>query len=545
MITEFYINGIEFSDDVDGLDAFTIEYALDNESKTFQRAISNNFVFSGKAFELVEAELINSSNAEENSLEVTIISDCCSKAFDFVLNARGVAEYCPADSIIEGTLAQENRETVGFECLRNKVFYTDKNGIAFKSGLTFPKIRYGRDFGFIQGILFIVGIILLPILAILEAIEALLGFLGADFNIPSLDDFQEALTGTGKYHSTVRLKDMFARNCEQCNLGFNSSTILDSGIYSNTLLFSAISNDGTDINTESTNTEYYDTENAPNLSVIQMAEELETVFNSDVQIIDNTLHFQKTEFFDTLTVPFLNIDEAYEEALVSKPRYSTLSQTRFANFNGSYSSDGQDTEGNRILNGNLTEEGNELNASYADRVEWNPNSLSTRKGTLDAINNFSPARFDSDSKNRPIYRALRNGAGFNDVLIMERGTASNMKLLIWDGLTPLDAKIIKRPSTTNSGLFDFNWPFYINENYPEPELYQNFWAMESPDHEGRFRFEIPSIDHFPENFCETVNMIDSNGTNLEFESMGLKGKAESIKVDLQNIVITYENIKLR
>jgi hypothetical protein len=375
-------------------------------------------------------------------------------------------------------------------------------------------------------------------------------------NIPN---FAEDLTwqaliynqvGGDRFHTAVLIRDIFERNCLQAG-GTFSSTIFQSGVYNNTVLHCALSN-GTDKDEHIGDMNFLDEESLHILTPIQLAELLKPVFNLDYRVLSDAngnpvLKMERKDYFDEALTTIVNIDDEVKDGNAQGACYKFYDQSLPAFARYSYATDSLDVEGNRMLKTSLSDDPNKV--SYFDLVEFNPGGqFKNSKGERTVVNQFGAARFQGDIKSRPSYDNIRiTNLGQVDMFIMERGTASHMKLLILKDLTPPeDAKVIRRPSASDDGRYDYNWPLNFSEGYEENELIQNFHFIDHPDYEDGYKFVIDEWVWHPKNFCDIVDIVDANGVDLLLENdAGYEGSPDSINVKINEGTIVFKGVKMK
>jgi hypothetical protein len=384
---------------------------------------------------------------------------------------------------------------------------------------------------------------------IITAVNNLPGVDIPSLPIPTFPEAINGMVGGDNFHTTCYIKDIFERNCLQSG-GTFSSTIFQSGIYSNTVLHCALTN-GTHKDEHIGDTNFLDEESLHILTPIQLAELLKPVFNLDYRVLsdangDPVLKMERKDYFDDALTTIVNIDDEVKEGNAAGACYKFYDQSLPAFARYSYATDSLDVEGNRMLTTSLSDDPNKV--SYQDLVEFNPGGqFKNRKGERTVVNEFGAARFQNDIKRRLVFDNVRDLIGQNEFFIMERGTASNMKLLILKDFTnPDDAKVINRDSASESGIRDYNWPLNFSAGYEENELIQNFHFIDNPDYESGVKYVIDEWTWHPPSFCDAVDIVDSNGIDLLVENdAGYAGRPESITVRLNEGVIIFKGVKMK
>jgi hypothetical protein len=555
--TKIWINGIDRTSDTTGLtDDFQVEYTLNSETKTVNKAISNTLTFKGDTYLYLKSIFIDAEDGQDAIVDVLIEVQCCSKEYNFVINSELIT-HCPGTCpTIESKLITQDKRSLFYDILASNVWFTSYGGIEFTTGLTFYRIFYGTDNAtqlIINAIIIVFGAVIINAFTILTLIVNLINQLPFDdINLPDLPTFQDLLdsmVGGSNYHTAVLIRDIFERNTLQAGGSFSSS-IFQSGTYSETVLHCALT-EGRDRNENPGDTNFLDTDSLHILTPIQLAELLKPVFNLDYRILSDAngnvvLKMERKDYFDASLITLVNMDDQVREGNADAPCYTYFKKEVPAYSRYSYADDSLDIEGNRMLRTNLSENSNKV--SYFDLVEHNPGGVyKNRKGERTVTNQFAAARFQDDIKSRSIPDGIRQLRGQQKMLVLERGTTSNMKLLILSPFTPpLDAKVISRPSASESGKEDYNWPLNFSENYEENELIQNFHYIDHPGFQEGVKFVIDEWTWHPSNFCEIVDIIDTNGIDLLLENdEGYAGKPDSITVRFGSSSIVFKGIKMK
>jgi hypothetical protein len=557
MNTKIWLDGEDFTGDTSGLDGFEVEYTLNDENKTVVKAISNTLTFEGDAYTYLKSIFIDDEAGGQDAIvNVIIEAGCCDKIYNFVINYELIT-YCPDECAIESALITQDARSLFYDALNSNVWFTDYNDIPFKDGLVFPRVRYGTD-NLTQLIIFSALIIIVPfvILAstvinfIIDIVNTLPFENIPNFPIPTFPEAINGMVGGDNFHTTCYIRDIFERNCLQAG-GTFSSTIFQSGVYNNTVLHCALTN-GTHKDEHIGDTNFLDEESLHILTPIQLAELLKPVFNIDYRVLSDVngnpvLKMERKDYFDEALTTIVNVDDEVKEGNAAGACYKFYDQSLPAFARYSYATDSLDVEGNRLLTTSLSDDPNKV--SYFDLVEFNPGGqFKNRKGERTVTNEFGAARFQNDIKRRLVFDNIRQFVlGHEEMFIMERGTASNMKLLILKEFTfPDDAKVINRPSASDDGRRDYNWPLNFSEAYEENELIQNFHFIDHPDYAEGYKYIIDKWVWHPKNFCDAVNIVDANGIDLLVENdAGYAGRPDSITVMISEGTVIFKGIKMK
>lgn len=375
-----------------------------------------------------------------------------------------------------------------------------------------PRFRYVDDikpqalqnflFVIAQGILIAVNTIVGPILLILNAIDAILDFLGMGSDVTSggleslLDDLYDsifgAFLGANRTHPSPLVRSYFINACSKCLTHSGqrvvfSSTILNaaaSDYYNLCHLFAPVKKGvGKD------STKDWIPDNEPIYTAWTYARSLRKIFNAKYRLRDGVFYFERKDFFDV--APILNFTGADKEWLLGKICYRWSGETKPAYQAFKYAQDSFDTDGNEALH------------RFNDVAEWNAanNPVLTGEDVV-LVTDYSGQRYTNDGIDK---RLLFNVMGkkleiLDGVLLMSADITSVGKLIIWDvyNTTAKDAQAIRVDygggynistwqddyvySNSTSGYYIYNWPMYYDplNNDTYKNLYE-FHKIDNPN----------------------------------------------------------------
>lgn len=508
------INDIDYSDVIDGLDTLPISVKLNTSNKTVEISITGDLTFNGRAYDLIFNTFFSNCNGKAGKLSGSVyFADVCVTK-DFVIRYDQVT-YDPCSCTAEVQLKIESPESECYRYLNSKAIW--QNG--FIDAFTHPKIHYCSQPGFLHYIfLFVFFPLMCPVLLALELIEtivnAIISVLNAiipgsgpidPLNITSLDDVDEIILGCGKRHVAPVIREVMQYHTDKCGLSFQSSILVNDPLYSNSALLHAQNERGIDIKDGSFN---WIDENRWNVSCIDVLNKISLLHNAEYRIKNGTLVYERKDYFLTDFEPAeINLIELCKDGSLANLEYSIIRGAKaYGKFE--YQKDAVDTEGNRMI------------SDYNDIVEWNDPVQEHLSGEHSVSNEFSPARFMFDRQtqekngafdyDRRVDKLRRYGGYVGGVgiflgcplpvsnkrerdLILENNTALNIKVLALEQNTPRsDAKTIRRKRGSDDGIdfYDYNWPYYYDANYINPELYQRFHFIDNPNLSEGAYFEI-------------------------------------------------------
>lgn len=498
------IDGIDFTQDAKY--KFLIRY-----ESTKDRADTVKFVdkitFTGSAFNyLNEIYFVNKSI---NKVCNVVMQGCCDYDFELKIDYRtvqldGCYIHCTPISKVSDKYDQL-KKTIWF----SNNFHKDNQNF---------RVPYCVGFGFMQIIIMFLYFAFLPIIAIIKALPDWL----VDSDDLGIDELERRVHGCGYYHVGYSLKEVLEYQCYKLNMGFESS-ILQNGIYANTVFVPCASGKGFGINQGGEN---FDFANAPAFTILQLLEIFKPVFNARYWIEDNVLKFERKDKYTDVQDYVIDVDvDEYKGNLT----FEFSKESGYAYGRYEYNVDAIDQEG-----GDLAE-------LYNDIVEWNSPPQEWQKGSLEnVLKDFSPTTYMGAFGSSDVLDTMRStlsgiyGIKAVQYMILPNGLSGNMKLIIADiDGSPLGKDLIrsiwKPVPGKDKKLYDY--PLYFNENQYEPELYQNFHFIDDP--RTLVEVEGGDIEFIPENFCNFVEIIDKYGVRVGVKSMYGIGLPEAIELDLE------------
>lgn len=513
---KLYLNNILLSKNDYTASDISVDIQDSNESDQKQKTLSQEFEFTGDAFELIKATLIESPGAKLAFLSVKIFDDgCCDQdvlIFDGILQGSAV-DWCWGECKCRGTFVEHTEKTKIFDCLKSTLLFDNHNG--FQS-MSHPRMRYCVEMrpAIFQYAMLSIGVLiniilasLIPIVAVISVIISIINAiidvlqsfgsnienidLDGNSDTNTLEEFQawrdrlnDSLIGCSRSHPSPYVRSYISNVCSKCGIGFQSSIFTNpASDYFNTVLLSAPVEKGT----KDPSVKYI-YENRPILSLTGFLAKLMPVFSADWDIIDNNLVFEREDYF--WNGPFFVNYESLNgvDRITDKLCFSFSDEDIPAYARLEYQVDALDWCGN------------EAKDIYNNVVEWNQPFNEVQTGESATVLEFSMSRFRGDKIDPDVLEDFANVPWLSDsiaesqeALILPQGTAWNPKLLIIEPSNISDARV-KRFHKPGIGIMDdhvFNYPFIFSEHECAPNteylsnviggsLYKRFHAWKNP-----------------------------------------------------------------
>jgi hypothetical protein len=509
------INGTPIQGRIDGLEDFTLNYSRDSETGRTQKSYTNQLKFYDDGFAIIYPLMVANPNGLNQSANVEIWDDCCNAPVYRDLIIRGdMVDFCANDCFVTCRLTRQDPDDLIYQCLNKYEISSNKNGYFNhqpNSQPKFPLVVYCNELrpnwlmAYLLEIAFIllfIGTAIWPALAILFAaitlvllqvcfvlrqieniINSLLPGNPVDITPPAcdqlfqdpfflfkeydklLDKMAQAFIGCGRKHPTPLYRQYIENACQICGINqFNSSILNDpNSEYYNALYFNAPADAG------SRQAVGYISENRPTATMSTWLDIIAKDFNARWWISQNQLYFERKDFF-------LNQPVIYD-AVVNASTGDILDGVCFSYNEGKLFSSIK-VEANMDA---LDDVGNEDRDRYTVYFDYgsNPNWEGANKKVL----SYSPSRYRNDGieadvisnyGNRPLANFIFQGnlSNFSRALLMSKGTASNPKMLIWDGQSYTDAYV-----KIYNGVQ--NMPAMVNSG--QSDLYDKFHRIDDPN----------------------------------------------------------------
>lgn len=527
------LNGILIpSEEYTGAKDIIVDVKRSDDDGEREVSVSSEFTFTGSAYDMIEAEMIEPADGRLRFLSVKIYdNNCCSPTDTLVFEGiiRGdMINWCHEQCSVKCQVIEHTAETKKLDCIRSTVIFDNWNG--FQSQIH-PRIVYCNEMrpDLLQQVVLIFGVImnialaiLTPVVAIIsvivDVINAIINAINTlGFNIGTINGFDgdgntnllqewqnmrdrlnEVLIGCGRKHPSPFTRSYIQNVCDKCGVTFVSS-IYNNPLseYYNSMYLSAPIEKGT----RDESILWIDA-NHPIKTLDGFLDELKLVHNAKWELIDDTLYFERKDFFYSgdIWVNFETEDSAgtiVEDSEGSKLCLEWRDEKSAAYGNFQYSQDPVDPVGNEAL------------PRYNDIVEWNLPFNEMQAGHQDVILPFGVPRFRDDNIDEDIlgqFATAPFGLGdqiqsFQSVLILQKGIAFQPKLLIWDPATDITEARIKRYTILNTLVdppqlvtvvsHNYNFPYMFNEinaetntayptDHPQSGLYPRFYSINNP-----------------------------------------------------------------
>lgn len=538
---------------------FTYERDPNTQTKT---TYSSTIRFFGNTANYIRAILIDSPNAYANSIKAQVFDDCCEPVvYVGQINSKTI-EWCEVECAIKATIIERKDTIDNYQCV-DKTFIWD-NRLGFQQQqhpfvrhcvevrpesvhllslygtivvmtmlvMMLPVLIAVAVLGFILGIIVIILSTLLlggllggpgDLASLIESIITVFQFWGQ-----AVQSMAEQLVSCGKGHPAPYLRNYIKNACDICGLTFQSSILNSStSAYYNTMLYSSPVTKGTQ--------DYitFSSDDKPIFTLRRLLELLKDTFNGDYRIINNTLTFERRDYFSQGGVWFQIIDVKQNTPEIIELCYQFNKDKEPAAARFAYEEDTID---------NLA---GEAKWRYDDLVDYDPIlNNSNLQGLKEYIIPFGRSRFRYDGITEDIIKntkiglsiflaisagalagatalAITTGGALNPILaasaslitlintavalaqnkegtyqsnlLLSQDQTAPERLLIHDTSTPLnDARVVKIPFNkpgASEQYYHYNIPFWFSAGndstesekiHITPNMYTRFWDINDP-----------------------------------------------------------------
>lgn len=408
------LNGIVITSDIDGLNSFEITYRQSDEEGILLKSYSNELTFYGQGYNILKTELIDNPQGFIGKVDVEVIDECCKKPiFKGIIRGDSI-DWCepecwiscqiiedtPALTCIQSTLITDNHDDF-LNRPQKKVRYCVEMRPQFITevllGLyTILFIFLSASFFPIASVIFVWQSVFYAICLVVCAVaptcttsqcnnSTIANPIGVYNQIYGLlDNLADRLIQCQWYHPTALVRDYIENVCRKCGLTFQSSILNDpASPYYNLLLFSAVVRKGyKPSDTESRLIK----DNAPieTLDTL-MSRHLKPLFNAKYWIINNTLIFERRDYFQN-TATWIDSEQLLNDGQIFDNRicFSWIDDKKYAYGLYEYLQDGSD-----LLAYEAAHRFNRL-------VEWNDPPSEAQEGVMENRFLSGMARFRDD-----------------------------------------------------------------------------------------------------------------------------------------------------
>ena len=515
---------------IDGIENFSITYREDDENGDIARSFSSELTFYDDGYQYIKQNLIDPSNGFFNQIGVRIWDACCEKPV-FIGKIRGDSiDWCENDCYVSCNVIED--KTV-VDCISSKLIWDNQNGFLNRDFTPIEYCLQNRPL-FIQVLLDFVSQLLS---AIVTYVLTIIRFLVSIFSSSAGQDIKDLidtingyLLPCGSYHPSPYIRDYIKNVCDICGLTFQSSILNNpNSSYYNAVLFAAQVKRGylpTDTSKKLINA------NKPLETLKSLFNGyLNTVFNAKYKIRNNTLVFERKDYFNTgnqwIDIEYL---QSQGRLVDNKVCYNWIDKGRWAFGRFEYQGDAMEYIGN------------EYRPYYNDIVEWNSPPSPAQSGEYVVSLPLSPARFVGDAESNAL--DLTYSGNFPGILLMAQHTCFNYKFLI---INPLLNKVpYYFPDSAIGGAIPgtranerYNYPFWFKEDRKD-NLYSNFHYIDNPrlpqnvNFDFKFTFQFTCQEFADFEFGKNVRLI--RGGQEKF------GQIKEIQVDFNKRTIQVTGV---
>lgn len=586
MSRKLFIEGIDYTSDVLGIEKFELEVFLNESTHTIDRVISSTVELKGAAALLIKKTFFEDCTKLTAELKATFYEENFQYGVPMLIKADAV-KFCFGSCRAEVGLSIEDDETTAYNRLDGYFFY-DKGflpemiemGAAEKLNQRLALVPFCDQPSFMQIILFYIrqymgvsasilfkGFKLITdvVSEIIEFFADLFGKKDVEVDLNPLNNLFESLdnyiTGCGKAVWSPLVREVLRYQCAAQGIEFKSS-ILDnpSSPYYNMCILSLESGRSSSLS----NKVYVKEDirnNLPGWTTIDLLNELLKTFGGDkiidFRIMNKTLFFEEKPFFNTLDVPlFIDLNSLEEEQSVRMCySYSTDNLCAYGDFK--FSLDPLDGEGNKVKR------------LHRDIVEFNEPYNKAQKGKCVVLSPFAPVRamFDQESfeKNgffdyergidlfrsgdsnfiKDFFALSNSGTIRQQDIILERGQTTVPKLLILEDNYDSSEALVKRRKIGDydeKQYYNYNYDLYYQQNYEVPELVQRYLFKLNPRIGDVPRFKLDDVD-IPMT-CARLDLVFQYGINVKIETHLGTGRANKIVLKFQSGIISLQDIEI-
>jgi hypothetical protein len=469
-----------------------------------KRSASGTLVFEGEAYELLKRWLIDDVSAPLNAVEVEIHDTGCDVYFkDYVIRAKDL-RYCEGSYCMFETNLQQKDEVL--HCIKSTLITDNHQGwFPTDSGVPgnnkkHPRFAYCNEirpngqlvviwklgtWNFMlmnsilipvlfaaNGLIFVINLII----GIINAIASILGtdkmnkvkYIDLDGILETQEESFIESAGCGREHPAPLIRDYIQNVCSKCGVHVDAATapiffnpaqavpftssekMPQYNYHYRACYFNAPVKRGIRRSTQSSpfiapdynDTDYWIPDNAPIHTLDTFLDELKALYNADWRIVNNTLYFQRKDYFlQTNPVYNFNTDSSDRLKLLEGVCYEWNEVKYPAYTRGIYTDDPSDKCGNeaKASMNDMVPHGNTDDNPNFEGVQEKTSIYGATRFRLDGITPDYIADAGQANVNGGIFSSVfgiirRVMDGLTDYeLLLNEETASAPKILLWDG----------------------------------------------------------------------------------------------------------------
>ena len=568
------LNGIEIPKSDFEVDSTTVDIKDSDETGNRVSTVSQEFKLTGQAFSMVEEAFLLNPNGNLNSMTVLLYEEGCCDTDTLIFKGqlRGDnVDHCYGECSVRVNFVEFTEEDEKINCIKSTLISENYNNFQTQQH---PRLKYCIELRpeLLQHIILILGVIinliltiLTPIVWALSLLNNVLGFiedainslgfnlsLSVDFdgnNATSLleeyqnfrDQMNQRIIGCGRVHPSPFIRSYIQNVCDKCGLAFQSSIFNDptSDYYRAVYAYAPVKK-----GTFSDNNLYI-VENKPNTTLDLFLDELGVLFNSKWILRDNTIIFERKDFFNNGEpgISYMTLDG--NDQISTKLCYSWRAADKPAYAEFKHTPDPMDSITNEAI------------PIYNDIVEWNIPYSQQQAGYKTYQFPFSPTRFRKDGVEEDVLGVYDNAGAigdiiqeYNDVMILDRHLMTIPRILVLRPNTSwTDSKIVREDNF--NGSFKYNRPMLFDElgiesntiypsNLTNTGMYQRFFTIDNPkvktDLGKQFSFEFRYNCQQLQSIFTLTHVLLPLGTGTD----GTVGEVTRIAVNLESKTILIE-----
>jgi hypothetical protein len=556
------LDGTLITGRVDGIENFVVTIRNQDEEGKIAHSFSSELTFYDDGYNIIKNKLINSWSGFGDFVSVKLYDSYCGQVvFDGKIQGDSI-DWCEPGCYVSANIIEVDPVS---SCIQNTTIWDNRNGFLNRQHngieycLQIRPLFLHVVFAFLMLLLkalldFITLLLTIPIALIYAmcfVIQRLCRVLAC--NAPDCDnpinnpvelweltaEIKNQLGQCEHKHPAAYVRNYIKNVCDVCGLTFQSSILNDpNSLYYDLTLLSAQVKKG--INASDPNILIQDNLPVETLTTL-MDSYLKPLFNAEYRIANNTLYFERKDYFFNSNNIWVDVEDLMNRGLVEDNLvcFSWIDKDRPAYANFQYTMDASEYIGN------------EVRRRWEDTVEWNPAPINpSQKGGLEVLVGSSAARtlidgldFDAGGTAQALITLLFPLQNPNPrTMIMSQHRAFNYKFII------TDSRFIKNNYSDailgngNIGVDPnerVNYPMWFREGYNN-NLYSLFHYINNPRLPGatnynfKFTFGFDCLTYQNFSFDKTVSLV--MGGQVKY------GQVKELSVDFNKRTITVNGI---